>query len=138
MDDWGGAGGDGSHCIFSGLEVALKLRYSTLLQKQFTPALSFFLSFFVGVDFGRAFMPLFVGQEHDKKWNAGSIRNGFRGSQWERHNSPARQRGGRGESRRVDFSKRKGGKRTDTRRYFIRYIYYFRIYNVYLPVACAF
>jgi hypothetical protein len=45
----------------------------------------------VGVDFGRAFVPMFVGQEHDKKWSAGSIRNGFRGSQWERHNSPARQ-----------------------------------------------
>jgi hypothetical protein len=29
--------------FFSGLEVALKLRYSTLLQKQFTPALSFFV-----------------------------------------------------------------------------------------------
>jgi hypothetical protein len=51
MDDVGGCvrRGDGSHCIFSGLEVALKLSYSTLLQKQFTPALSFFLSLWVWI-----------------------------------------------------------------------------------------
>jgi len=124
MDDLGGCVRrvDGSHCIFSGLEVAIKLRYCTILQKQFTQALSlslflsFFLSFFVGVDFGRAFVPMFVGQEHDKKWSAGSIRNGFRGSQWERHNSPARQSEGGRPSRRVDFLKQKGRKRTDTRR----------------------
>jgi hypothetical protein len=51
MDDLGGCVRrvDGSHCSFSELEVAIKLRYCTLLQKQFTQALSLFLSFFLSL-----------------------------------------------------------------------------------------